>query len=167
MPLRCQCDGRSGVLKGLPGHSAKSEPRLLIIALEAASVTVLAGFERMRSAGPSEGKSRPLKAKTRVQIPLEPPLRGGRERPFLFSAAAELAGRERSGLNPTLVPRRIALFQARGFRVGLERGSTGAITGSGTPDVGFRAAGRRSAGVRDADSGRPGRPRAGRGDLAS
>ena len=69
LPFCCHSAGCSGVPESLRGHSVRFESRSLIIALEAASAAVLAGFGHIRFAESCERELCPLKAETRVEWP--------------------------------------------------------------------------------------------------
>ena len=73
MPLCCHCDGRSGALEGARGHSHRFRMVGPIAALRAAFAAVFAGLRGLSSANPRQAARGPLKAETRVRIPLEPP----------------------------------------------------------------------------------------------
>ena len=73
LPLCCHCDGRSGALEGAQGLSAIFEKWMPVTAMRAASDFVLAGIRSIGGAILAEGIAGPLKAETRVRIPLEPP----------------------------------------------------------------------------------------------
>ena len=70
LPFRCHRDGRSGALQGLRGHSVNFELLSPITALRAASDAVFAGLRRFCSAKSRKATGGPLKAETRVRIPL-------------------------------------------------------------------------------------------------
>jgi hypothetical protein len=74
LPLRCHGGGRSGVLQGARGYSVNFEWRVPIAVPRVASDAILVRLEGAQPEESSEVKSRPLKAETPVQIPLEPHL---------------------------------------------------------------------------------------------
>jgi hypothetical protein len=72
LPVRCHCDGRSGVLEGVQGLSPIFEEWVPIIAMRAASDAVFAGLRGLSSANPCQAARGPLKAETQVRLTKSP-----------------------------------------------------------------------------------------------
>jgi hypothetical protein len=70
LPLRCHCDGRSGVLEGARGPSAILKEWVPVTAMRAASDAIFARLQGFGLASPHHTADGPLKAETRVRIPL-------------------------------------------------------------------------------------------------